>query len=182
MCDPGGVCGAATGERAAVVARLGLADLTRAALPAGHREVRIWWFPVAERGGHLRRVFADSTGRSGAVEVDWWPAADSIEGRRRAATCRSIASVAGIDLCVTDSVSAPYAANRLETLAKRGVWTLPGDATPPDTALRCADTCSSPERLVVEVRDGLHYRTYGYGLPRSDGAMQSNAYSLLWAY
>jgi hypothetical protein len=114
------------------------------------------------------------------VEVGWWPEADSLEGRRGSG-CPSPIRGAGVEVCVVDSVGAPYAANRLATLGRRGVWALGGDATPPDTA-PCSHLCMSPGWLVVEARDARRYRTYGYGLPNFSDTAKSNPYALFWAY
>jgi len=131
----------------------------------------------------MRRLFADSSGQSAAVDITWWPEGDLVDGRPwvGGAACLSVTRSAGLELCVADSVGAPYAANRLTTLGTRGVWTLPGDATPPDTA-PCDHLCMSPGWLVVEAREGRRYRTYGYGLPSPGGGTEPRPHSLLSAY
>ena len=78
-----------------------------------------------------------------------------------------------VALCKTERVGMPYAANRLRVLGSRGVWTLPGQSGSPGDSAQCMDLCIAPGYIVVQVRTGLHYRTYGY--PVGSGANTSGS-------
>lgn len=185
-CDPGGACASPVSlTLRAVTAAARLADLATAPLPSVRREVRVWNSGTSAIGGRLRRIVEDTAGRVTAEEVTWWSGADA---RWRAeanvntmCSGSSIQHERNVALCTTDSVGMPYAANRLRILGSRGVWTLPGQSGSPRDSVRCVDVCLAPGYIVVEMRTGQSYRTYGY--PVGPGIeTPGSAFALLQAF
>lgn len=187
-CDPGGACTSPVSPALrAVAAAARLADLATAPLPGVRREVRVWRSSTSADGGRLRRFVENTTGRVIAEEVVWWSRADS---RQRTEADRSVEAMCNgshiqhdrnVALCTTERVGMPYAANRLRVLGSRGVWTLPGRSGSPRDSAQCVDVCITPGYIVVEVRTGRSYRTYGYPVGSGMNTPDS-AFTLLDAF
>jgi hypothetical protein len=168
-CDPGGMCHSpVTAPLRAATGAAGLSDLTRGAMPSGTEEVRIWTSELDGSGGQLVRVVRDSSGAVVFEEGTWF--AEITWGATRPpgmpAPCgQAAAGGRDYEVCVSERLGEPYAANRLRVLSERGVFRFAGSDARPDTA--CDDVCLPPSWIIVELRSGSRYRTYGYALSAS---------------
>ena len=143
---------------------LALPDLRRATAPT---ETRVWSIHWVAGSGTLTRFTRSPSGPVVAERYEWWPR--SAPRAKGATPCASTPATEGhVAACRTAGVSPPYAGNILHVLEARGLRRHPGGAIPtrPRTPPPCAERfCFEPEVLIVEIREGRHYRTYGYTVP-----------------
>jgi hypothetical protein len=156
-CGPGGRCTAAADS-----------VLTDTSL----WEVRFWQVDWPRRAGRLTRFVTAPPGVVSAERFEWWRAGDSSVAKRHAADggpyCEGPRAAGhGVEACRVGASVPPYAGNILRTIEAQGLREHPGGALPvfADTTPDCADhVCLGPAALIVELRDGGRYRTYGYTL------------------
>jgi hypothetical protein len=142
-----------------------LRPLERTLLPLGTREVRFWLI-----GGWAISDLYRITSRNGRVDGQWFRFWDFDEGfeaesglPERAATryglagqCDTIRTFQDEDICITRFVHRPNWAALLGKLESDSVWTLPDQKRNPNIII------NDGAEIIVELRDGAHYRKYDY--------------------
>lgn len=186
-CSPGGRCAAvADSALAGPTAVLALSDL-RAPRGDSVREVRVWQVYWPSKSGWLARFVGGAGSGVSAEHFEWWRVGDRTTKRRQASGggpyCEGRPRTArGVKACRVGASAPPYAGNILRNLDAHGLRTLRGGGLPvlDDTVPACTgDECGGPAALIVEIRDGRQYRSYGYTL-RLGSDSASRPALILW--
>jgi len=152
----------------------GLPILRQTPIASGEREVRIWtqveigepreMYRFVERGGRV----------TGEMYLHFhYSPADTSMGQRPGETfadlmrsnlagpCNRILSSKGIGACKVEFAEEPRWSAILRDAEAEGLWTIPDpSALPPDKVM-----VMDGWTIIVELREGAHYRTYRYNSP-----------------
>ncbi len=170
----------------------GLQPLPLAALPEGHRELRLW---PSSGPGSIPRLFVrvvDPAGVGATAEwVAFWPAnswgeGDEQRGRafrrrmRRERRCGPIRRVRETEFCQLAVITGPRAAALVTRLDSAGVWPLPDPQHPPTPPGRIYVQIDG-RGVVAEAREGDGYQRRSFG-ERDIRADRAIAYLYRFAY
>ena len=162
-----------------------LRPLDRTILPPDTRELRFWLI-----GGWALGDFYRITSRNGHVEGEWirfWDFDMGFEAGsgipERAATryglagqCDTVRTFKNQDICITRFMRDPNWAALLRKLESDSVWTLPDQKKNPYIVI------NDGAEIIVEVRDGVHYRKYDYDVTKvREDDVEAKRADAMWA-
>lgn len=155
--------------RDSVTIAAGLTPLRSTVLPMGTQEIRIW---IGEGIGipeDLYRIVRQGHRVTGEW-IQFWsepyyqdnePDVTALMEYTLAGQCRSIGKSGRAGACHTRLVGEPDWKGILQRIERAQVWTLPDESELPQDSVWIMDGWS----ILVEVRDGAHYRAYHHANP-----------------
>lgn len=153
----------------AASAAAGIGKLQDTPLPEGRREIRVWMgFGVLRVDRMLRLQLAPSGAVKGSVLVHYkndlsdLDPEDAADFRRSVRLgCRNFKVGTESNSCEATYRRSPIWRSVYRKLSRLGIATLPDESSLPPPELEVTDGSA----MVVEIRDGAHYRAYEYSNP-----------------